>query len=254
MNINDTLSRASTQLHRCNPQSYIENVTFHQFTNTFQAYIVNKADLHWYCQRMSCKEYKDFTSVDGCYSGLNDCSGNNKCARVYNCGGYIDSPADVCVSKSSNRRYDFIYGKYFKFGKKPSNPLCKERASLEYSTGFWALCDYCLCMCDDDKSNADRYFYMKPYSGDKTKNEVITGLRFVKVKQIIHLQIQVGILLKRAKVLRKLRWVPIDDVKIDDVKYDGGDNYYVFRQNNSFLNLDLIMADNDNMVVTGELN
>lgn len=254
--ISDALSRASTHLYQCDPDSYVENTTFHQFTNTFQGYIANKADLATACARsLTCHGYESVTTEtnDRCTADMDYCRGSNKCKQVYNCK-YLGDKLDVCESNSKIRRYEFASGSGITYGKKSGNYSCKEEKTLQETMGLIGTCVYCYCFCDDDKPNSDRYFYMKPYVANREANEVVTGVRFVKVNQMIHLQIQTGRLLPSASVdVKSVSWKPIDNIKIDDVYSDGGDKYYVFRPGHSFLDLDIVMAEQDDMVVTGRI-
>ena len=54
---------------------------------------------------------------------------------------------------------------------------------------FWH-CSYCLCKCDAPNSSSDRYWSLRPVTSDIKENKVVTGVRFVKKKRVMHLEIE----------------------------------------------------------------
>ena len=54
---------------------------------------------------------------------------------------------------------------------------------------FWH-CSYCLCKCDAPGPNSDRHWSLLPAVTNVTANMVVTGVRLVKKKGVIHLEIE----------------------------------------------------------------
>lgn len=80
---------------------------------------------------------------------------------------------------------------------------------------------------------------------------VVTGLRFVKVSRIIHLQIQQGKLLPRGNIdLSTVEWVPVEEYKITDYNIFNGQDYHTMTWEQRSIDLDDLYAD-EGSVVTG---
>jgi len=56
----------------------------------------------------------------------------------------------------------------------------------------WLLwhCSYCLCKCDQQGPDSDRFFSLKPVTSDLSSNKVVTGVRFAKRGRVIQLEIE----------------------------------------------------------------
>lgn len=110
----------------------------------------------------------------------------------------------------------------------------------------------CVCYCDDTRLYSDRYVSTQEHESNITNNEVITGIRVVKVERVIYLQIQVGKLILGQKIDQStVRWVPINRVKsIDPAPAMRGEDYVVIRRDTPF-DLDTWTLDDD-YVVTGK--
>jgi hypothetical protein len=79
---------------------------------------------------------------------------------------------------------------------------------------------------------------------------VVTGLRLVKHNRIIHLQVQEGKLLPRGKIdTSTMRWVPVDEMKIDENSIAGLD-YHTLSLEKRAIDLDDVVAEED-FVLTG---
>ena len=79
----------------------------------------------------------------------------------------------------------------------------------------------------------------------------MTGLRFVKNRQVIHLQIQEGTLLPYGQIdLDTLRWVPVEDYKVTNSSYHPGKDYYTLKWEERDFDLADIMVK-EGSIVTG---
>lgn len=82
---------------------------------------------------------------------------------------------------------------------------------------------------------------------------VVTGLRFVKNNQIIHLQIQEGELLPYGKIDEStVRWVPVNNYKTLDRNLYNEQDFFTLTWDKRSLQLDDIECEK-NFVVTGNV-
>jgi hypothetical protein len=51
-------------------------------------------------------------------------------------------------------------------------------------------CSYCLCKCDQQGPDSDRYFSLLPAESDVSTNKVVTGVRFAKRNRVVQLEIE----------------------------------------------------------------
>jgi len=51
-------------------------------------------------------------------------------------------------------------------------------------------CSYCLCKCDQQGPDSDRYFSLKPVTSAVAENRVVTGVRLAKRGRVIQLEIE----------------------------------------------------------------
>lgn len=80
---------------------------------------------------------------------------------------------------------------------------------------------------------------------------MITGLRFVKENRIIHLQIQQGELLPKARINEEtVEWVPVDSYRVTDNGVYAGDDYHTLSWESRAIDLDEIQAEG-NKIITG---
>lgn len=113
-----------------------------------------------------------------------------------------------------------------------------------------STCEMCLCYCDQLEESSHRIVSTQLLDSNVSDNEVITGIRVVKLVKVIYLQIQVGKLISGQKIDQKsVRWVPINPVRHLDYNQDGED-YAVIRRNTPF-DLDIWTLNGD-FIVTGK--
>ncbi|KFB41985.1 AGAP000385-PC-like protein [Anopheles sinensis] len=258
---------------RCDPEQgkHRENVTYVQFTRLLQGYIENEVDMNAdnTC-RETCAHYQYGHEQHQCYKELY-CAKQPKCAgRIYECE-YIDSDMTICpAAPGSQRRYEYIeYENGELRGRKLSHcPYGTSQVESWWRWLFWH-CSYCFCLCDDVGRHSDRYVSLRQSVSDIENNKVVTGLRFVKVKQVVHLIVQQGKLLPGGEIQNDtIEWVtparfsPLDRgirsekdyhtltyekraIDLDDIRVSAG---YVltgvrFRLLGSHLNLEIRMTE-----------
>lgn len=82
-------------------------------------------------------------------------------------------------------------------------------------------------------------------------DRVVTGLRFVKMNRIIHLQIQEGKLLSFGKIDQvSLRWVPVPRFNILDKGIVDGVDYHTLSYERREFDFDDLLAPVDHVVVS----
>jgi hypothetical protein len=212
-----------------------------------QGYIENEVDLNKerICAH-ECGRYQNTKSY-GCYYGFcnsqRQCHGNITSCRNYDYKLWV-CPADV----HSHRRYDYItYDNGLVHGRKRE---CQTTKLRHWASSVVFRCSYCFCLCDEEGSFSDRYVSLRAVNADYANNRVVTGLRLVKHNRIIHLQVQEGKLLPRGKIdTSTMRWVPVDEMKIDENSIAGLD-YHTLSLEKRALDLDDVVAEED-FVLTG---
>lgn len=81
---------------------------------------------------------------------------------------------------------------------------------------------------------------------------VVTGLRFVKLNRIFHLQIQEGELLPRGAINQStLEWKPVDTYNIFDRDVKKGVDYHTLSYESRTIDLDDVNTDDNSFVITG---
>lgn len=205
---------ASRMVWRCDPKQHEENNTYIQLTELLQGYVQNEVDLN---SKSSCGEncgYYTYAKVHGCYHNQY-CSKQRNCAgRVFNCQ-FIDSDSWVCPSDNPTRRYDFIEYENGRVLGRPGH--CSKGSTKVDSWWRWLFwhCSYCFCFCDDDGPRSDRFFSLRPAMADTANGFAITGLKFVKTKRVVHLQVQQAKVLPRGAVnVASVEWRPVEAFEV----------------------------------------
>ncbi|KAH0567430.1 uncharacterized protein LOC123258726 isoform X2 [Cotesia glomerata] len=249
--VRTAMAFAPRDLWRCDPDKHVEDVTYTELKQLFQGYIVNEVDLN---PSSSCREncaYYSYSNVQGCFGDM-FCAKQRKCnGKVLNCQ-YFDSDMWICPSDiNSNRRYEYVeYENGRVFGKKGS---CKKPITKVDSWWRWIFwhCSYCMCYCDDHNSSSDRYFNLRDVTSDVANNKVITGFKFIKVNQIIHVQIQEGRLTERGRIEENsASWKPVDNYTIRDRGVNNGEDYHTLSWEKRAIDLDDLTAP-DEHILTG---
>ncbi|XP_043516157.1 uncharacterized protein LOC122531915 isoform X4 [Frieseomelitta varia] len=251
--VKTAMAFAPRQLWRCDARLHKLDNTYTKLTQLFQGYIVNEVDLN---SEATCREncaYYEYSKVSGCYQNL-FCSQQRKCnGKVLKCE-YIDSDMWICPSSSQNsdRRYDYIeYENGMIFGQKNTCNKTVTKVDSWWRWLFWH-CSYCFCYCDDNTMNSDRYFSLRKVESDIANNKVVTGIRFRKVNQIIHMQIQEGELLPRGYIDQStVRWKPIEEFSVLDRNVKNGIDYHTLSWEKRGLDLDDLVHDDDDYLLTG---
>ncbi|XP_043516156.1 uncharacterized protein LOC122531915 isoform X3 [Frieseomelitta varia] len=248
--VKTAMAFAPRQLWRCDARLHKLDNTYTKLTQLFQGYIVNEVDLN---SEATCREncaYYEYSKVSGCYQNL-FCSQQRKCnGKVLKCE-YIDSDMWICPS-NSDRRYDYIeYENGMIFGQKNTCNKTVTKVDSWWRWLFWH-CSYCFCYCDDNTMNSDRYFSLRKVESDIANNKVVTGIRFRKVNQIIHMQIQEGELLPRGYIDQStVRWKPIEEFSVLDRNVKNGIDYHTLSWEKRGLDLDDLVHDDDDYLLTG---
>ncbi|XP_037708402.1 uncharacterized protein LOC119546293 [Drosophila subpulchrella] len=249
--IKDLMSQADRSVWRCDPRQHEAGVTYEEVTRLLHGYVENEVDLNsdGTCRR-DCGYYTSSRS-QGCFDNK-FCSEQPKCAGgVYDCR-YVESDMQICqADKNSNRRYEFIqYESGLVHGQKGSCDTWLNRAK-SWNRWIFQECSYCVCLCDDQTPQSDRFFNLRPVIADVDNNRVVTGLRFAKSNRIFHLQIQEGELLPLGVINEAtLQWKPVDAYTISDEDVKINVDFHMLTYEKRSINLGKVEANN-NSVVTG---
>lgn len=168
--IKDQMIGADRTVWRCDPEHPKPGVTYDEVTRLLQGYIENEVDLsaEGTC-RQDCAYYQSAKS-EGCH-GDEFCSKQPRCGgRLHSCQ-FVDSNLQVCQSeKDSPRRYEFIQGEGGRHLGRPNT--CSRRTDKAESWARWLFfkCIYCLCLCDEEGPQSDRYFNLRPVTADVEQN------------------------------------------------------------------------------------
>ncbi|XP_022837838.1 uncharacterized protein LOC111364988 isoform X3 [Spodoptera litura] len=193
------LAMSKRDLYRCDPPVHT-SATYAEVTRLLQGYVENEVDMN---SDGTCKEncaFYTLTENHGCYKEQ-FCDKQDKCrGRIIDCQ-YLDSDMWVCpASRHSQRRYEWIeYENGRTLGRVGS---CKLGITKVDSWWRWTLthCSYCLCLCEDEASVAERFFSLREVMADINENKVVTGMRLVKLGKVFHIQIYQGKLVERGFV------------------------------------------------------
>ncbi|XP_074027669.1 uncharacterized protein [Leptinotarsa decemlineata] len=240
-----------TKLWRCDPKNHIQGSTYDQLTRLLQAHIQNEVDLNnvGTCTQ-TCDTYS-FTKGSRCYDEESEyCRKRKPCiGNLINCR-FIESHMTACISPASSlRRYEYIE---FDSGRTMGGKTRCYNRKVNSWTRWFVHCSTCLCLCDEQGSQSDRYFNLRPVNADVENNRVVTGLRITKHNRIIHLQIQEGKLLPYGYIDNStVRWVPVSDYKITDVGIKNKLDYHTMDYEKRTLFLDDLVPSNDHHIVTG---
>ncbi|XP_025191079.1 uncharacterized protein LOC112591459 isoform X2 [Melanaphis sacchari] len=239
---------------KCDPAKHVKDVTYLEVTQLLQGYIENEADMNVEQSCMKDCGYYEIAEHKSCFKDQ-FCAKQRVCnGRILNCQ-YLDSDMRICQSKyGSNRRYDYIA---YERGKilGDSSVECKGTTSMVDSWWNYLIwhCSYCFCICDSNDSSSDKYFSLKPSISDIKKNKVITGIKFVKVKQMFHLQAQEGELGPRGKIYESSRqWIQLPGFEFSprNKTLKDGVDYHTLTYEARAIDIDNVIAP-ENTVVTG---
>lgn len=254
------LSQLPSWLWKCDtPKSeQLENETFIQFTEVLQGYIVNEVDLN---QDNTCKEscvaYTN-SQEKSCFGVNQFCSQSRRCSkgRIYNCA-FVEADSRVCTSNAPGRRYDWVEYKSGRLHGHKSQ--CNQPGNQQHQVDSWWRwlfwhCSYCTCLCDQPGARSDRYVSLQSALASASSNYLVTGIRFVKVDRVVHIQIQEGETLPQGAVnTSTLNWRPITPVNIPKYREDSledGPGYATLRYEERALDLDDLLAP-EGYVITG---
>ncbi|XP_067003100.1 uncharacterized protein orion [Anabrus simplex] len=241
--VSRAMKGASRQLWQCDPRVHVEGQTYVQLTKLLQGHIQNEVDMN---REHTCREncqYYSYAQSTGCFD-KSTCSTMKRCnGRLLDCQ-YFDSDMWICQGdRKSGRRYEWIeYENGKTLGRRGTCPSRQYKVDSWWRWLFWH-CSYCFCLCDEQGPESDRYFNLRPVLADVANNKVVTGLRFVKINRVIHLQIQEGGLLPHGNInASSLQWRPVDDYKITDSNVRNERDYHTLSWEQRAIDLDDLEA------------
>lgn len=247
----DAAKLSSNEYWRCDPNKYIKDENYIEITELLQGYVQNEVDLNpdgncW----ENCAAYK-YTKSHSCYKNLY-CKQQRRCnGEIINCR-FIDSDMWICPAmRSTHRRYEYIeYENGNVFGRKQACRAGTTKVDSWWRYLFWH-CSYCLCYCDEQSINSDRFVNLRESVSRADEQMVLTGLKFTKKNRVVHLQIQEGRLQANGKVDNgSVAWIPVDNYSITDKNVFTGEDYHTLTWTKRAMDLDDLKAP-ENHVITG---
>lgn len=231
------------QYYRCDPDNHVEYVTYNQLTNFDQGYIIHESNMDDNTCSSDCKDIKEGTTKT-CSHGKFPCY-LRKCNKFYDCEDRGHMHACFSKDQSPNRRYEFVD----MYGEGPSTCDGSIYEAFHNLRHFYK-CKYCFCYCDDISERSDRIISLQRQESNISANEVITGIRVIKLRQIFYWQIQVGKLLPMQIIDQDtVRWIPIKPIKNINLQKMKGPDYYILTRN---VKMDLdILYFKQNEILTG---
>ncbi|KAL7303455.1 hypothetical protein TKK_0004637 [Trichogramma kaykai] len=233
------LKIAHRDLWRCDPIKHVKGKTYEEFGPVIQKYIMIenapypfelvKSSASGYCTD-TCSDYRK-TEQKGCSVWNDDgCAefAKNKCNGTIHMCEEMKNPLTVCPSDGkSDRRYEFIeFADGEKYGH--TDRMCPTDKVYAYAFPklFWK-CDYCVCTCEDDSSEIDRFVSLREATSDIEENKIVTGIRLKKKNHIFHIQIQQSRLLPHGEVDEDdVSWKPLNLFKVHDEGVKEDTDYY----------------------------
>lgn len=244
-NFINILNGTETEFHPCDPNIHIENKTYHQLTYFDQAYIVNEANMNDDTCVDSCPELTSKTTEACNYDENFYCNPKSFCKLFHDCE-FKGNNVYICITPNQSplRIYD-----HFSYNE-PQFCGGTWYSGSKWTRGF-VKCDYCLCYCDDINEKSDRIMSLQKQEANIKNNEVMTGLRVVKLGQVFYLQIQVGQILPKRRINQKtVKWLPIKPITNISYSNDRSD-YYILKRRATF-DLD-VFRFNTSYVLTGRV-
>ncbi|XP_012541397.2 uncharacterized protein LOC105839550 isoform X2 [Monomorium pharaonis] len=247
--VKTAMAFAPRSMWRCDPSVHKKDETYAELKELFQGYIVNEVDLN---SESTCREncaYYGYSKAYGCYQNQ-FCAKQRQCkGKILNCE-YIDSDMWICPSdRNDSKRYEYIQ---YENGLHYGNPNTCPRPTIKVDSWwrwlFWH-CSYCFCYCDDHSPNSDRYFSLRSVTSDISNNKVITGIKLMKINQVIHIQIQEGQLLPRGEInSTTIDWQPVDAFSVMDSNVRSGVDYHTIIWEQRALDLDDLTSSQDHLL------
>ncbi|XP_046744712.1 uncharacterized protein LOC124410410 isoform X1 [Diprion similis] len=240
--VQTAMTFASPDLWKCDPQYPRGPETSTELNWFLQSYIVNELDLN---DKNTCGQncaYYSYAEVN-CNPKDAYCKKQRKCnGAVYNCQ-YVDSDMWICpAGKNSNRRYEYIeYENGRVLGEKGTCSQGTTKVDSWWRWLFWH-CSYCICSCDEQDRDSDRFFNLRKVVADVDSNKVITGIKFVKVNGMIHLQIEQGQLLESGTIGNVTEWKPVEKFSIYDNGVNEGTDFLTLSWHQRAIDLDDLKA------------
>jgi len=245
--IQDTMPSLSRIFRHCDPETHVEGETYLKVNGFLQGYIENEADLNaGRSCKSECSAYT-YTESKGCLTDT-FCKEQRRCkGKIFDCETY-DSHATVCMSQNPTRRYDWIqYSGGTSLGQVTEKCLNKTEVNSWWRFPYY--CTYCMCKCDDMSETSERYWSLLPALADVQADFIVTGVRFVKVDRIFHLQIQQAKALPRGEIDKATKtWVEPETISKDNITINP--KVFTMSYEQRAMDLDSLSAPNSH-VLTG---
>ncbi|CAD6207366.1 GSCOCG00010200001-RA-CDS [Cotesia congregata] len=256
--------RSSAEIFRCDPPNPVINDDVFRLDGLFGLYYFNVQQISSDCEIKDLKII-DFQghvdSLDLTQSGayVQSYRPRYQChGRIHKC--FEGGKRTFCEARlGTGKRYEWMSNK---------NTTYHDCNGRYIDTLAKALCADVICQCSEEgpESTATRAFNLRPQYSDVKKNKVVTNVKLRKKDNVVHIQIQQGILQAEGRVDEdSLEWVPlgkfIRSVSEDEEGFHWTDNeelwplvedqdYTYVAHDRAELNLDDILVETG-YIVTG---
>ncbi|XP_031786848.1 uncharacterized protein LOC100117668 isoform X1 [Nasonia vitripennis] len=217
--VRDAMADASREVWRCDTEKHEKDVTYSKLQEVFQGFFVYEPDTtrsNWHAAVFRCSALKD----DRLRCKSAPCKAQPEERR---CTGHLRDCQSIahnmqlCHSPpGSDRRYDWM--------KTGAGTLYGRDGPCANTQGIWDIPPYlienCLCNCESEQRDADRYFSLLDVTSDVDQNKVVTGVRLRKHNHVFHIQIQQGTLEANGTISGTLEWKEIKEISSSDLLSD----------------------------------
>ncbi|KAJ8681178.1 hypothetical protein QAD02_016965 [Eretmocerus hayati] len=252
LEVKKALKTSSRDYWKCDASSDQNRI---QIGPIFQTYIVPETNTR---QRVSDRRFNQFFLTLGeCELAIHDECKDKYCRDENHrpCYGYLRDcykaeKMAVCLNnQKDSRRYTYINDtdKNVIWGTKTE--ACEVK---EHGLSSFYVSELCVCTCDEEfNDELDRYFNLHDVISDIQSNMIVTGVRLVKHRHLIHIQIQQGELGKNGNVNKSsVAWKPIKKYNIFNTNAVMGKDYFRISWDKRRIDLDHLEVPLD-QVVTG---
>uniref|UniRef100_A0ABD2VYT6 Vitellogenin domain-containing protein n=1 Tax=Trichogramma kaykai TaxID=54128 RepID=A0ABD2VYT6_9HYME len=247
----DTMGMISRMLWNCEiVDSPEEGVTYEQFGpfiyRTFEAKETMTAPVYELCKFINDVESRCLEEPVYACNKYAYCRG-----KIMSCNNLAADVELYHASADKTRKYDHIEFEEQIMGIKKetcSGRVHLHRTSVARPFPYRAHAS-CLCTCENPDSKS--YINLREVVSNVQENKVVTGIRFRKVNDILHLQVQQAKLLPSAAIDPKTKsWLKVNAYETTDRDVRVGVDYHQLSWDSRSFKLDDVEVDK-NTVLTG---
>ncbi|KAJ8664929.1 hypothetical protein QAD02_006591 [Eretmocerus hayati] len=211
--VKNTMSGASREIWRCDPNTHQRGVTYSNLNDVFQGYLVYQANTHtpllnFVFPRPTCADMKA-VSLKCLSPHCKNEPVERRCRGTLRDCSFVEKELTVCPSpRDSDRRYDSIKLAGTKYAYGHESGTCD--GSLDLST--FGPVDYCMCNCESEKNEKPRYFSLQDVTSDVRSNKVITGAKLTRKGYVFYIEIQQAKLGPNGLIIDAPEWNTVHEI------------------------------------------